>query len=132
MLELSNLTKIYPTPNGDFCRLENLNLKCGFVSILDTLVAEKNDIIIYDCRSKSISVRWLWMARLFLVLDLIEVLSFNPKFTAMDECFRNVLLESIRCFMQAKKQRLDICKYYLKQSGSRWRFDKKQKNFHKE
>ena len=37
MLELSHLTKVYPTPNGDFVVLENLNLKIRegeFVSII--------------------------------------------------------------------------------------------------
>lgn len=131
MLDIRNLTKIYPTPKGEYIVLENLNLqvmKEEFISIIGhsgcgkstllTMIAGLNEIsggeIVLDERpiTKPGPDRGI----------VFQSPSLFPWMTAIE----NVLLGVDQVFPHGtKKQRLDICKYYLDRVGLSSAFDKK-------
>jgi nitrate/nitrite transport system ATP-binding protein len=131
MLDIRNLTKVYPTPKGEYIVLENLNLqviKEEFISIIGhsgcgkstllTMIAGLNDIsggeIVLD--DKPITKPGPDRGIVF------QSPSLFPWMTAVE----NVLLGVEQVFPHGtKKQRLDICKYYLDKVGLSNAFGKK-------
>lgn len=131
MLDICGLTKIYPTPKGDYVVLENLDLqimKEEFVSIIGhsgcgkstllTMIAGLNDIsggqIILD--ERPISGPGPDRGVVF------QSPSLFPWMTAVE----NVMLGVSQVFPHGtKKQQLDICRYYLDKVGLSQSFHKK-------
>lgn len=134
MLELSNLTKIYPTPNGDFVVLENLNLKIKegeFVSIIGHSGCGKTTLLSMIAGLNPISGGQI-------ILDGTPitgpgpdrgVIFQSPSLLPWMSAIENVQLGVDKVFANAtKKQRVDICKYYLSKVGLDGAFDKKAKD----
>jgi len=134
MLELSDLTKIYPTPKGDFVVLENLNLKIKegeFVSIIGHSGCGKTTLLSMIAGLNPISGGQI-------ILDGSPitgpgpdrgVIFQSPSLLPWMSALENVLLGVEKVFAHAtKKQRLDICKYYLSKVGLDGAFDKKAKD----
>lgn len=134
MLELSNLTKVYPTPKGDFVVLENLNLKIKegeFISIIGHSGCGKTTLLSMIAGLNPITSGQI-------ILDgtpisgpgpdrgvIFQSPSLLPWMTAM----QNVQLGVDKVFAHAtKKQREDICKYYLSKVGLDGSFDKAAKD----
>jgi len=134
MLELNNLTKVYPTPTGDFVVLENLNLKIKegeFISIIGHSGCGKTTLLSMIAGLNPISGGQI-------VLNgspisgpgpdrgiIFQSPSLLPWMTALE----NVALGVDKVFAYAtKKQRIDICKYYLSKVGLDGAFDKKAKD----
>lgn len=134
MLELSNITKVYPTPKGDFVVLENLNLKIKegeFVSIIGHSGCGKTTLLSMIAGLNPITSGQI-------ILDgtpisgpgpdrgvIFQSPSLLPWMTAM----QNVQLGVDKVFAHAtKKQREDICKYYLSKVGLDGAFDKEAKD----
>ncbi|HEY4619131.1 MAG TPA: ABC transporter ATP-binding protein [Flavobacterium sp.] len=134
MLELSDLTKIYPTSKGDFVVLENLNLKIKegeFVSIIGHSGCGKTTLLSMIAGLNPISGGQI-------ILDGSPitgpgpdrgVIFQSPSLLPWMSALENVLLGVEKVFAHAtKKQRLDICKYYLSKVGLDGAFDKKAKD----
>ena len=134
MLELNNLTNVYPTPTGDFVVLENLNLKIKegeFISIIGHSGCGKTTLLSMIAGLNPISGGQI-------VLNgspisgpgpdrgiIFQSPSLLPWMTALE----NVALGVDKVFAYAtKKQRIDICKYYLSKVGLDGAFDKKAKD----
>lgn len=131
MLDIRDLTKIYPTSRGEYVVLEGLNLqirKEEFISIIGhsgcgkstllTMIAGLNDLsggeIVLD--GKPITKPGPDRGVVF------QSPSLFPWMTAID----NVLLGVEQVFPHAtKKERQDICKYYLDKVGLDGAFDKR-------
>lgn len=123
MLQMKELTKIYPTPKGEYVVLENLELsimKEEFVSIIGhsgcgkttllTMIAGLNDISGGDILLNEFPITGPGPDRGVI----FQSPSLYPWMTALE----NVLLGVKQVFPQAtKKQREDICKYYLNKVG---------------
>ncbi len=134
MLELSNLTKVYPTPTGDFVVLENLNLKIKegeFVSIIGHSGCGKTTLLSMIAGLNPISG-----GQIILNGTPISgpgpdrgVIFQSPSLLPWMSALENVLLGVEKVFAHAtKKQRDDICKYYLSKVGLDGAFDKKAKD----
>jgi nitrate/nitrite transport system ATP-binding protein len=134
MLELSNLTKIYPTPKGDFVVLENLNLKIKegeFVSIIGHSGCGKTTLL-----SMIAGLNPITDGQIILDGTPISgpgpdrgVIFQSPSLLPWMSALENVLLGVEKVFAHAtKKQRDDICKYYLSKVGLDGSFDKKAKD----
>lgn len=134
MLELSDLTKIYPTSKGDFVVLENLNLKIKegeFISIIGHSGCGKTTLLSMIAGLNPISGGQI-------ILDGSPitgpgpdrgVIFQSPSLLPWMSALENVLLGVEKVFAHAtKKQRLDICKYYLSKVGLDGAFDKKAKD----
>ena len=131
MLQMKELTKIYPTPKGEYVVLENLELsimKEEFVSIIGhsgcgkttllTMIAGLNDISGGDILLNEFPITGPGPDRGVI----FQSPSLYPWMTALE----NVLLGVKQVFPQAtKKQRIDICKYYLNKVGLGGDFYKK-------
>lgn len=134
MLDIKNLTKIYPTPKGEYVVLENLNLqvmKEEFVSIIGHSGCGKSTLLTMLAGLNAISGGEI-------LLDGKEIKkpgpdrgvvfqspSLFPWMTAVE----NVLLGVVQVFPHAsKKERIDICKYYLDRVGLADSFHKKAKD----
>lgn len=131
MLEMKDLTKIYPTPNGPYYVLENLQLKiikeefvsiighsgCGKTTLL-TMIAGLNDISGGKILVNEQPVEGAGPDRAVI----FQAPSLLPWMSALE----NVLLGVKQVFPHgSKKQQLDICKYYLSKVGLENSFDKK-------
>jgi len=131
MLQMKELTKIYPTPKGDYVVLENLELKimkeefvsiighsgCGKTTLL-TMIAGLNDISGGQILLKEEPITGPGPDRGVI----FQSPSLYPWMTALE----NVLLGVKQVFPQAtKKQQEDICKYYLSKVGLEGAFYKK-------
>ncbi|WP_367768899.1 ABC transporter ATP-binding protein [Flavobacterium sp. WC2421] len=134
MLELSNLTKIYPTPNGDFIVLENLNLKIKegeFVSIIGHSGCGKTTLLSMIAGLNPISGGQIILNGSPITGPGPDrgVIFQSPSLLPWMSALENVLLGVEKVFANAtKKQRLDICKYYLSKVGLDGSFDKKAKD----
>ncbi len=131
MLSCSNLRKVYPTPKGDYVVLDDLqlNVKQGeFISIIGhsgcgkstllSMIAGLNEIsggkIIVD----GIPIREAGPDR--------AVVFQSPSLLPWLSALGNVMIGVKQVFPHAtKKQRLDICKYYLDKVGLGNDFDKR-------
>jgi len=123
LLEMKDLTKIYPTPTGEYVVLEDLQLqvmKGEFVSIIGhsgcgkttllTMIAGLNDISGGDILLNELPITGPGPDRGVI----FQAPSLLPWMTTLE----NVMIGVKQVFPHAtKKQRLDICKYYLSKVG---------------
>lgn len=131
MLECRDIKKAYPTPKGDFVVLEDFQLQvkeeefisiighsgCGKSTLL-TMVAGLNDITSGHILLDGTAIAGAGPDRAVV----FQSPSLFPWMTALD----NVLLGVKQVFPHAtKKQREDICKYYLSKVGLGDAFHKK-------
>lgn len=134
MLECRDIKKAYPTPNEDFVVLEDFQLKvkeeefisiighsgCGKSTLL-TMVAGLNDITSGNILLDGTAISGAGPDRAVV----FQAPSLFPWMTALD----NVLIGVKQVFPHAtKKQREDICKYYLSRVGLGGAFHKKAKD----
>lgn len=131
MLVCENLSKIYPTPKGDYVVLNDLqlNIKEGeFISIIGhsgcgkstllTMIAGLNDISAGQIKVAGIPIREAGPDRAVV----FQSPSLLPWLTAL----QNVLIGVKQVFPHASKsEKLDICKYYLDKVGLGNDFHKK-------
>ena len=131
MLDLKDLKKAYPTPKGDYVVLEHLNLQikkeefvtiighsgCGKTTML-SMIAGLNPISDGRISVLGSAIRGPGPDRGVI----FQAPSLMPWMTALE----NVMLGVKQVFPQAtKKQRQDICKYYLHRVGLDGAFHKK-------
>lgn len=131
MLDLKDLKKVYPTPKGDYVVLEHLNLQikkqefvtiighsgCGKTTML-SMIAGLNPITDGKISVLGSSIRGPGPDRGVI----FQAPSLMPWLTAME----NVMLGVKQVFPDAnRKQRADICKYYLSRVGLEGSFHKK-------
>lgn len=133
MLEINNLTKIYPTPKGDYVVLEDLNLKVEkeeFVSIIGHSGCGKTTLLSMIAGLNPISG-----GQIILNGTPIEgpgpdrgVIFQSPSLLPWMTALENVMLGVKQVFPHAtRKQKQDICKYYLAKVGLDGAFNKKAK-----
>jgi len=123
MLSMEDLTKIYPTPKGEYVVLENLQLQvmkeefvsiighsgCGKTTLL-TMIAGLNDISGGQILLNEFPISGPGPDRGVI----FQSPSLLPWMTALE----NVMLGVKQVFPQASKKQLnDICKYYLDKVG---------------
>lgn len=123
MLDIRGLSKIYPTPKGDYVVLENLDLQVHreeFISIIGHSGCGKSTLLTMIAGLNSISGGEI-------LLDgkpvskpgpdrgvVFQSPSLFPWMTALE----NVMLGVEQVFPHgSKKERLDICSYYLNKVG---------------
>lgn len=131
MLDLQNLKKVYPTPKGDYVVLEDLNLQvkkeefitiighsgCGKTTML-SMIAGLNEISGGKIAVLGSSIKGPGPDRGVI----FQAPSLMPWMTALE----NVMLGVKQVFPHAsKKEKLDICKYYLSKVGLDGSFDKR-------
>lgn len=131
MLNLKDLKKVYPTPKGDYVVLEHLDLQikkeefvtiighsgCGKTTML-SMIAGLNPISGGKISLMGSAIRGPGPDRGVI----FQAPSLMPWLTAME----NVMLGVKQVFPHAKrKQRADICKYYLSRVGLEGSFHKK-------
>ncbi|RXP55476.1 ABC transporter ATP-binding protein [Lutibacter sp. HS1-25] len=131
MLDLQNLKKVYPTPKGDYVVLEDLNLqimKEEFVTIIGHSGCGKTTMLSMIAGLNPISD-----GRISVLGNPIKgpgpdrgVIFQSPSLMPWLTTLENVMLGVRQVFPQAKKkERIDICKYYLSKVGLEGSFDKK-------
>lgn len=131
MLDLINLKKVYPTPKGDYVVLEDLNLQikkeefitiighsgCGKTTML-SMIAGLNEISGGKISVLGSSIKGPGPDRGVI----FQAPSLMPWLTTMD----NVMLGVKKVYPHAtKKQKEDICKYYLDKVGMSSAFNKR-------
>jgi len=131
MLDLQDLKKVYPTPKGDYVVLEHLDLQvkkeefvtiighsgCGKTTML-SMIAGLNPISGGGISVLGSSIKGPGPDRGVI----FQSPSLMPWLTAVE----NVMLGVRKVFPHAsKKQKLDICKYYLSKVGLDGAFNKK-------
>ena len=131
MLDLINLKKVYPTPNGDYVVLEDLNLqimKEEFVTIIGHSGCGKTTMLSMIAGLNSITGGNIAVLGKFIKGPgpdrgvIFQSPSLMPWMTAL----QNVSLGVNKVFPHASKsQRLDIAKYYLQKVGLEDAFHKK-------
>ncbi|UOB18076.1 ABC transporter ATP-binding protein [Abyssalbus ytuae] len=134
MLEINNLSKVYPTPKGDYVVLENLNLKIEseeFISIIGHSGCGKTTLLSMIAGLNPISGGQIVLNGSPITGPgpdrgvIFQSPSLLPWMTALD----NVLLGVKQVFPHAtKKQKTDICKYYLAKVGLEGSFYKKARD----
>ncbi|SDW44195.1 nitrate/nitrite transport system ATP-binding protein [Lutibacter oricola] len=131
MLDLQDLKKVYPTPKGDYVVLEHLNLqimKEEFVTIIGHSGCGKTTMLSMIAGLNPISD-----GRISVLSNPIKgpgpdrgVIFQSPSLMPWLTTLENVMLGVRQVFPQAKKkQREDICKYYLSKVGLEGSFYKK-------
>lgn len=131
LLDLQNLKKVYPTPNGDYVVLEDLNLQvkkeefitiighsgCGKTTML-SMIAGLNEISDGKISVLGSSIKGPGPDRGVI----FQSPSLMPWMTALE----NVMLGVNQVFPHGtKKEREDICRYYLSKVGLEGDFDKR-------
>ncbi|GGF81163.1 ABC transporter ATP-binding protein [Wenyingzhuangia marina] len=131
MLDLIDLKKVYPTPKGDYVVLENLNLQikkeefitiighsgCGKTTML-SMMAGLNEISGGKISVLGSSIKGPGPDRGVI----FQAPSLMPWLTTME----NVMLGVKKVYPHAtKKQKEDICKYYLHKVGMESSFNKR-------
>jgi len=131
MLDLVDLKKVYPTPKGDYVVLEGLNLQikkeefitiighsgCGKTTML-SMIAGLNEISGGKISVLGSSIKGPGPDRGVI----FQSPSLMPWLTTME----NVMLGVKKVYPHAtKKQREDICKYYLHKVGMESAFNKR-------
>ncbi|MGB2272864.1 MAG: ABC transporter ATP-binding protein, partial [Flavicella sp.] len=131
MLDLVDLKKVYPSPKGDYTVLENLNLQvkkeefitiighsgCGKTTML-SMIAGLNEITDGKISVLGSSIKGPGPDRGVI----FQAPSLMPWMTALE----NVMLGVKQVFPHGtKKQREDICKYYLNKVGLDGAFHKR-------
>lgn len=134
MLDIQGITKVYPVPGGEYVVLEGLNLqvmKEEFVSIIGHSGCGKSTLLTMIAGLNNVT-------RGCILLDGKEIKrpgpdrgivfqspSLFPWMTAIE----NVLLGVDQVFPHiSKRERLDICKYYLARVGLEQAFEKKARD----
>lgn len=131
MLDLQDLTKVYPTPKGDYVVLENLNLqimKEEFVTIIGHSGCGKTTML-----SMIAGLNPITAGRISVLSNPIKgpgpdrgVIFQSPSLMPWLTTLENVMLGVRQVFPHAKKkERKDICKYYLSKVGLEGSFYKK-------
>lgn len=131
MLELKDLKKVYPTPKGDYVVLENLNLqimKEEFVTIIGHSGCGKTTMLSMIAGLNPISE-----GRISVLSNPIKgpgpdrgVIFQSPSLMPWLTTMENVMLGVRQVFPHAKKkEKEDICKYYLSKVGLEGSFYKK-------
>jgi len=131
MLDIRNLTKVYPVPRGEYVVLENLKLqvmKEEFISIIGHSGCGKSTLLTMIAGLNSISGGQILLDGKPILKPgpdrgiVFQSPSLFPWMTAIE----NVLLGVDQVFPHAtRNDRLDICKYYLNKVGLKNAFDKK-------
>ncbi len=131
MLDLKDLKKVYPTPKGDYVVLEGLNLQvkkeefitiighsgCGKTTML-SMIAGLNEISGGKIAVLGASIKGPGPDRGVI----FQAPSLMPWMTA----YENVMLGVKKVFPHGtKKERADICKYYLSKVGLDGSFHKR-------
>jgi len=131
MLDLRDLKKVYPTPKGDYVVLEHLNLQvkkeefvtiighsgCGKTTML-SMIAGLNPISDGGISVLGSSIKGPGPDR--------GVIFQSPSLMPWLTTVENVMLGVRKVFPHAsKKERLDICKYYLSKVGLDGAFNKR-------
>ena len=131
MLDLNDLKKVYPTPKGDYVVLENLNLqimKEEFVTIIGHSGCGKTTMLSMIAGLNPISG-----GSISVLSNPIKgpgpdrgVIFQSPSLMPWLTTLENVMLGVRQVFPHAKKkEREDICKYYLSKVGLDGSFHKK-------
>jgi nitrate/nitrite transport system ATP-binding protein len=131
MLDLKNLKKVYPTPKGDYVVLEDLNLqimKEEFVTIIGHSGCGKTTMLSMIAGLNPISG-----GEISILSNPIKgpgpdrgVIFQSPSLMPWLTTLENVMLGVRQVFPHAKKkEREDICKYYLSKVGLEGSFYKK-------
>lgn len=131
MLDLKDLKKVYPTPKGDYVVLENLNLqimKEEFVTIIGHSGCGKTTMLSMIAGLNPISG-----GSISVLSNPIKgpgpdrgVIFQSPSLMPWLTTLENVMLGVRQVFPHAKKkEREDICKYYLSKVGLDGSFHKK-------
>ncbi len=131
MLDIKDLTKIYPTPKGDYVVLEKLNLKVKkqeFISIIGHSGCGKSTLLTMIAGLNEISGGEILLDGIPITKPgpdrgvVFQSPSLFPWMTALE----NVFLGVEQVFPHGSKtERLDICKYYLDKVGLGDSFNKK-------
>ncbi len=122
-LEFSNVSKIYPTPKGPFVVLEGFDLKVAkgeFVSIIGHSGCGKSTALMMAAGLNDITSGYIFLATQQIDRPgpdrgiVFQSPSLFPWMTSLE----NVMLGVNQVFPHGtKKQREDICKYYLNRVG---------------
>lgn len=131
MLDMKAIGKVYPTPKGEYIVLENLNLqvfKEEFISIIGHSGCGKSTLLTMIAGLNEISSGEILLDGNPITKPgpdrgiVFQSPSLFPWMTAVE----NVLLGVEQVFPHGtKKERLDICKYYLNKVGLSDSFNKK-------
>lgn len=131
MLDLVNLKKVYPTPTGDYVVLENLNLqikKEEFITIIGHSGCGKTTMLSMMAGLNEISGGHISVLGKGIKGPgpdrgvIFQQPSLMPWLTAID----NVMLGVKKVYPNAtRKQREDVCKYYLHKVGMESAFHKR-------
>jgi len=131
MLDIQNLTKIYPTPKGEYTVLENLNLqvkKEEFVSIIGHSGCGKSTLLTMIAGLNSISGGEILLDGKAIKKPGPDrgVVFQSPSLLPWMTALQNVLLGVEQVFAHASKsERTEIGKYYLDKVGLGDSFHKK-------
>lgn len=131
MLDIKDLTKIYPTKQGDYYVLENLNLqvmKEEFISIIGHSGCGKSTLLTMIAGLNPISGGEIILDERPITQPGPDrgVVFQSPSLFPWMSALENVLLGVEQVFPHASKaQRTDICKYYLDKVGLGDDFHKK-------
>lgn len=123
ILEMKDLTKIYPTPNGDYVVLDELQLqikKEEFVSIIGHSGCGKTTLLTMIAGLNNISGGEILLNELPVSGPGPDrgVIFQSPSLLPWMTTLENVMLGVKQVFPHGtKKERLDICKYYLNKVG---------------
>lgn len=134
MLEVANLSKIYPTPKGPYVVLEGLNLKIAkgeFISIIGHSGCGKSTLLSMIAGLNEISKGGIILNNRQITGPgpdrgvVFQAPSLFPWMTALE----NVMLGVKKVFPKASKlDKISIAKYYLAAVGLDGAFDKKAKD----
>ena len=131
MLDIANLSKVYPTPKGPYVVLEGLNLKIGegeFICIIGHSGCGKSTLLSMIAGLNEISKGAIILNNNKIIGPgpdrgvVFQAPSLFPWMTAL----QNVMLGIKQVFPHGTKQeKIDIAKYYLAKVGLDGAFDKK-------
>ncbi|WP_111310053.1 ABC transporter ATP-binding protein [Confluentibacter sediminis] len=131
MLDLVNLKKVYPTPNGEYIVLEDLNLqimKEEFLTIIGHSGCGKTTMLSMIAGLNNISDGTISVLGKHIVGPGPDrgVIFQSPSLMPWMTGLQNVLLGVNKVFPHASKsQRIEIAKYYLQKVGLENSFNKK-------
>jgi nitrate/nitrite transport system ATP-binding protein len=122
-LEFEKVTKIYPTPKGPFVVLDEFSLqieKGEFISIIGHSGCGKSTALMMAAGLNDITSGYIFLAARQVVSAGPDrgVVFQSPSLLPWLTAFENVMLGVEQVYFKGtKKQREDICKYYLTRVG---------------